>query len=240
MFIKNAAFWKIIANTVILSGLMLLIAFPIPIVFALLLNEVREGKYKKVVQSITIIPRFLSVVVVVMIFTTLLSPSSGVVNQVIEALGGEAIYFMNDPKWFRLVYTFSEVWQFMGWNSIIYMAVLAGADKEQYEAAMMDGANRWKQTKYITMPVLLPTISINLIISVGNILNISFEKALLMKTDSNSVTSELLQTFVYAMGVEKSQYSFATAIGLFQSVIGLILLYIANKIINKKWETGLW
>ena len=128
----------------------------------------------------------------------------------------------------------------MGWNSIIYMAVLASADQEQYEAAMIDGANRWKQTRYITLPIMIPTISINFIISIGHILNLGFEKALLIQKPSTYATSDIIQTFVYRMGLLNKNYSYGTAVGLFQAVIGLVLLYIANKVVNKRWNTGLW
>uniref|UniRef100_UPI0004B3A0E7 ABC transporter permease subunit n=2 Tax=Bacillota TaxID=1239 RepID=UPI0004B3A0E7 len=147
---------------------------------------------------------------------------------------------MNEAGWFRPVYIITDIWQFMGWNSIIYMAVLASADQEQYEAAMIDGANRWKQTRYITLPIMIPTISINFIISIGHILNLGFEKALLIQKPSTYATSDIIQTFVYRMGLLNKNYSYGTAVGLFQAVIGLVLLYIANKVVNKRWNTGLW
>lgn len=191
-------------------------------------------------QSVAIVPKFLSVVVVVMIFNSLLSPSNGVVNEIVKFFGGEEIFFMNEAGWFRPVYIITDIWQFMGWNSIIYMAVLASADQEQYEAAMIDGANRWKQTRYITLPIMIPTISINFIISIGHILNLGFEKALLIQKPSTYATSDIIQTFVYRMGLLNKNYSYGTAVGLFQAVIGLVLLYIANKVVNKRWNTGLW
>ena len=147
---------------------------------------------------------------------------------------------MNEAGWFRPVYIITDIWQFMGWNSIIYMAVLASADQEQYEAAMIDGANRWKQTRYITLPIMIPTISIIFIISIGHILNLGFEKALLIQKPSTYATSDIIQTFVYRMGLLNKNYSYGTAVGLFQAVIGLVLLYIANKVVNKRWNTGLW
>ncbi|MFI3238455.1 MAG: ABC transporter permease subunit [Lachnospiraceae bacterium] len=240
MFLTDNYFWTVFQNTIILSVMVLLITFPLPIIFSLLLNEIGNAKYKKVIQSITIIPKFLSIIVVVMIFNTVLSPSSGSFNVLLNNLGIESIYFMNSSFWFRPVYIFMDIWQFMGWNSIIYMAVLAGADPEQYEAAMMDGANRLQQTIHITLPVMLPTISINFIISVGNILNLGFEKVLLIYTPTTYDTSDIIQTYVYRMGLLNSNYSYATAVGLFQALIGLTLLYISNKVVNKLWDTGLW
>ena len=240
MFLKDEAFWSVFKNTVVLSGLSLLICFPIPILFSLLLNEIMQKKVKKVVQSLTIVPRFLSVVVVVAMMNALLSPSTGIVNTIIEKLGGEAIYFMNEPFWFRIIYIISELWQFLGWNSIIYMAVLSSADQEQYEAAMVDGAGKIKQAIHITLPMMLPTIAINLIIALGNILNIGFEKVLLMYTPTTYETADIIQTFVYRVGLMNANYSYGTAVGLFQGVISLSLLWAANRITNKRWGCGLW
>ena len=199
-----------------------------------------QKKFKKVVQSVTIIPRFLSVVVVVAMMNAMLSPSTGIVNRIIEYFGGEAIYFMNDPFWFRIIYICSELWQFVGWNSIIYMAVLSSADQEQYEAAMVDGAGKIKQAIHITLPIMLPTIAINLIISLGNILNIGFEKVLLMYTPTTYETADIIQTLVYRIGLMGANYSYGTAVGLFQGVISLTLLWMANRITNKRWGCGLW
>ena len=240
MFLKDEAFWNAFKNTVVLSGISLLICFPIPIIFSLLLNELMQKKFKKVVQSVTIIPRFLSVVVVVAMMNAMLSPSTGIVNRIIEYFDGEAIYFMNDPFWFRIIYICSELWQFVGWNSIIYMAVLSSADQEQYEAAMVDGAGKIKQAIHITLPIMLPTIAINLIISLGNILNIGFEKVLLMYTPTTYETADIIQTLVYRIGLMGANYSYGTAVGLFQGVISLTLLWMANRITNKRWECGLW
>lgn len=240
MFLKDEAFWNAFKNTIVLSGISLLICFPIPIIFSLLLNELMQKKFKKVVQSVTIIPRFLSVVVVVAMMNAMLSPSTGIVNRIIEYFGGEAIYFMNDPFWFRIIYICSELWQFVGWNSIIYMAVLSSADQEQYEAAMVDGAGKIKQAIHITLPIMLPTIAINLIISLRNILNIGFEKVLLMYTPTTYETADIIQTFVYRIGLMGANYSYGTAVGLFQGVISLTLLWMANRITNKRWGCGLW
>lgn len=240
MFLKDEAFWNAFKNTIVLSGISLLICFPIPIIFSLLLNELMQKKFKKVVQSVTIIPRFLSVVVVVAMMNAMLSPSTGIVNRIIEYFGGEAIYFMNDPFWFRIIYICSELWQFVGQNSIIYMAVLSSADQEQYEAAMVDGAGKIKQAIHITLPIMLPTIAINLIISLGNILNIGFEKVLLMYTPTTYETADIIQTFVYRIGLMGANYSYGTAVGLFQGVISLTLLWMANRITNKRWGCGLW
>ncbi len=239
-FISDSQFWGVFGNTITLSLLVLLITFPLPIIFALCMNELGNKHFKKFVQSVTIIPKFFSVVVVISIFNALLSPSTGIVNHLITTLGGKEIFFMNESQWFRAIYIITDIWQFLGWNSIIYMAVLASADKEQYEAAMVDGANRWKQTIHITLPVLLPTIAINLILSVGTVINLGFEKNLLLYKDNIADTADVIQTFVFRMGLEYKNYSYATAVGLFQAVISLSLLYVANKLINKYWDCGLW
>ncbi len=240
MFIKDDKFWGVFTTTIIISLANLMVSFPLPIIFSLMLNEIKAEKFKKLVQSVTILPKFLSVVVVVMITNALLSPSTGIVNAIMKELGMESIYFLQKPEWFKTIYITSEVWQFLGWNSIIYMAALSGADQEQYEAALVDGANRWQQTIHITMPVLRPTIAINLIISVGCILNTGFEKILLMYQPVTYGTSDVIQTFVYRMGIMGNNFSYATAISLFQGIISLTLLWIVNKITNKYWECGLW
>ncbi len=240
MFLKDPSFWGVFQNTIVLSLLVLLITFPLPIVFALMMNELGNKKFKKFVQSVTIIPKFFSVVVVISIFNLLLSPSTGVVNHLITSLGGAEIFFMNESQWFRAIYIITDIWQFLGWNSIIYMAVLASADKEQYEAAMVDGANRWKQTIHVTLPALLPTISINLILSVGTVINLGFEKNLLLYKENIADTADVIQTFVFRQAMEYKNYSYATAVGLFQAVISLALLWVANKLINKYWDCGLW
>ncbi len=240
MFLDDPRFWDVFWNTIIISFTTLFFAFPLPIIFALLLNEITNKKFKKLVQSITIVPKFLSIIVVVMIFNTLLSPSIGVVNNILESFGVEPIFFMNEPKYFIPIYIISEIWQFLGWNSIIYMAVLTSADQEQYEASMVDGANRWQQTINVTIPTLIPTIAINLIISVGLILNVGFEKILLMYTPSTYETADVIPTFVYRIGLMGNNYSYGTAVGLFQGVLSLFMLWIVNKLVNKYWEVGLW
>ena len=165
-------------------------------------------------------------IVVVMIFQSLLSPSEtslGAINKLIEFFGGHAIYFVQESEWFIPIYIVSELWQFMGWSSIIYMAVLSSADLSQYEAAMVDGANRWKQTRYITMPLLIPTIAINMAIAIGLVLNVSFEKVLLLYLPSTYKVADVISTYVYRIGLSHRAYSYGTAIGLFQGVIGLVL-----------------
>lgn len=240
MFLNDAKFWEVFWNSIKLSALALVIGFPLPILFALLLNELTQKKFKKLAQSIAIVPRFLSTVVVVSMIKTILSPDTGVINKLITGFGGEAVHFVSDPKWFRTIYVLSDIWQFLGWSAIIYMAVLSSADQEQYEASRVDGANRLQQALHITLPVMLPTIAINLIIQLGNILNLGFEKVLLLYSPSVYETADIIQTYVYRMGITKSQFSYSTAVGIFQAVLSLSLLWFANKITNKYWDCGLW
>lgn len=240
LFLKDPEYWVKFSNTLILSVVTLVFTFPLPIFFAILLNEIMNTKFKKFVQTVTIIPKFLSTVVIVMLLNAMLSPSSGMVNQVIEFFGGSPIYFMNSPEWFRPAYVVSELWQFLGWNSIIYMAVLSSADQSLYEAAMVDGAGRIKQTIHITLPIMRPTIAINLIIAVSCALNIGFEKVLLMYQPATYSTADILSTYIYRIGLLNNSYSLASAMGLFQGIIGLLFLWGTNKLTNKVWDCGLW
>ncbi len=240
MFLFDKSFWKLFLNTIVISLSTLAFAFPLPIVFALSLNELSNGIFKKVVQTITIVPRFLSLVVVLGMFNTILSPSVGIVNKIIQALGGSEIYFWGEPAWFKPIYITTELWQFLGWNSIIYMAVLASADMEQYEAAKMDGANRLQQVRYVTLPLMLPTISLNFIMAIAGVLNVGFEKIIYMYTGTTMGVADVIQSFVYRVGLQGGNFSYGTAISLFQGLFGLVLLYFANKIINKYWDAGLF
>lgn len=242
MLMKDSTFWNAFRNTFILSIASLVIGFPIPIIFALLLNEVRSNTSKRVIQTITYLPRFLSTVVVVSMMFTLLSPSSGIVNKVIEFFGGDAIFFMNEAVWFRPIYIISDIWQFMGWNAILYIAALAGVDPNLYEAAKIDGAGKWKQVVHVTIPGIMPTIVITLILAVGNTLKVGFEKVLLMYTPKIYESADIIQTYIYRLGLASSipRFSSATAAGLFQAVISLVLLWSTNEIAKRTTEYSLW
>lgn len=242
MLWKDPTFWGVFRNTFILSFTALVIGFPIPIIFALLLNELKHNGMKRVVQTITYLPRFLSTVVVVSMLFTILSPSTGIVNKVIEAFGGEAVYFMNDATWFRPIYIMSDIWQFMGWNAILYIAALASIDQQLYEAAKIDGANKWKQIVHITIPGIMPTIVITLILAVGNTLQIGFEKVLLMYNPNIYETADILQTYIYRLGLASSipRFSSATAAGLFQAVISLAMLWTTNMLAKRYTDYSLW
>jgi len=242
MLMKDSSFWSAFKNTFFLSFASLAIGFPIPIVFALLLNEVRSNTSKRVIQTITYLPRFLSTVVVVSMMFTILSPSSGIINRLIEFFGGDAVFFMNEANWFRPIYIISDVWQFMGWNAILYIAALAGVDPNLYEAAKIDGAGKWKQVVHVTIPGIMPTIVITLILAVGNTLNIGFEKVLLMYTPKIYETADILQTYIYRLGLASSipRFSSATAAGLFQALISLALLWSTNIIARRSTDYSLW
>lgn len=231
MFLKDAGFWRAFRNTLTLSVMNLMINFPIPIVFAILLNEVRNLHFKKLVQTVSYMPRFISTVVVVSILTELLSPSSGVLNRLLSrAFGLPPQYYMNDPQYFRPLYILTDMWQYTGWSAIVYLAAITGINGELFEAARMDGANRFQQIRYVTLPTIMPTVMVMFILKVGYLLSLGFEKVLLMYTPANSAVSDIIDTFVYRIGFQSSanQYSYATAIGLFSGIVGLILVSGAN------------
>ena len=232
--------FRIILNTLTLSALNLLFTFPLPILLALLLNEMRAAGYKKLIQTVTYAPHFLSTVVIVGMITAFCSPSSGVVNTIIKIFGGEPIYFMAKREWFRPLYVISEVWSTMGWNSIIFLSALTGVDQQMYEAARIDGASRWQTLWRITLPSILPTISIMLIINCGHVMSLGFEKVYLMQTDLNIDVSRVISTFVYEQGILATQTSYASAIGLMNSLVNFILVISVNWISKKLSEVSLW
>ena len=218
----------------------LLWGFPVPILLALMLNQVRSKGYKKFVQTVTYAPYFISTVVLVSMLNVFLTPSSGWVNKIVEALGGKAITFMGDPKWFRTVYIASGIWQGAGWGAIIYLAALGGIDPALYEAAMMDGATRLQQIIHIDLPCILPTVVIMLIMNMGGILNVGYEKSYLMQNSLNITVSEIISTYTYKIGLLNAKYSFSTAVGLFNSSISFVLVAAANYISRHVTETSLW
>lgn len=239
LFLNDPNFWNVFANTAILGGLTLLFCFPLPIVLALLLNEVRKKAFKRVVQSISYLPHFLSVVIVVGMVMQLLS-LQGTVNQVIEALGGEAIPFLQRAEWFRAVYVGSEVWQTVGWGTILYLAALTTVDSSLYEAARIDGANRWRQTWHVTLPGIRPTMVTLLILNIGTFLNVGFEKVLLLYNPLTYATGDVISTYLYRVGLVSNNFSYATAIGLFQALIGLVMVLSANFISRRVVGASLW
>ncbi len=228
--------WTVAKNTILLAFWTLLISFPIPIIFALFLEEVRFKKFKKFVQSISFFPYFISVAVAVSILCSFVSPADGIINVILVKLGSSSINFMAEPGWFRPLYVLLHVWQNFGYAAIVYIAAIRGIDPTYYEAAQMDGANRWKKMHYITVPCLLPMMITMFIINLGSILSVDINKVLLMQNPSTYSTSDVLQTYVYRMAFGSSgfpQYSLGTALSLFQSVIAFILV-IATNAISKK------
>ena len=219
-----------IKNTIIISLESIVIAFWIPIVFALLLNQIRSLKTRKVIQTISYAPYFMSNVVVVSIISVFFS-ATGVMNHMIGS--SNPILFTSVPQWFRTLYIGSNIWQTMGFNAVIYIAALTSISPDYYEAATIDGASKWQQIKYIDIPMIMPTVILMLILQIGNIMNVGYEKAYLMQNGSTTIVSELISTYVYKVGLQTAQYSFATAVGLFNSVVNFIILIIANKIAKK-------
>lgn len=229
-FVHSVQFPVLIRNTLLLSLYSLLIGFPINILLALMLHEVKCVPFKKLVQNATYIPHFISIVVLVAMISNFTSPSIGFINKFIVALGGSPIDFMGDSKWFRTVYIASDIWQNSGWNSIIYIAALSGIDPQLYEAASIDGANRFQRILHINIPGILPTIVMLLILNCGSILSVGYEKAFLMQNTLNSDVSEIISTYVYKIGLQGSKYSYSAAIGLFNSVINFGILLSVNAI----------
>lgn len=238
-FFSSYYFWRLLKNTLILSLYQLLL-FPLPIIFALMLNELKNGPFKKWTQTLTYAPHFISVVVVVGMLVAFLDPVTGIVNQAIVALGGSPVDFLTSSVWFRHLFVWSNEWQHLGWSTIIYLAALAGVNPELLESAKMDGATRLQRIMHINIPYILPTIIVLFILNIGSFMTVGFEKVLLMQNTLNGETSDIIQTFVYQTGLIEGQYAFATAIGLFDSVINVVLLIIFNYIARKTSENSLW
>ena len=240
MALANTEFWRVFKNTLIISGLKLLINFPAPIILALLLNEVRAMRFKKVVQTVSYLPHFLSWVVLAGVIGTFLSPSTGPINGLLVQLGIKPIYFVADKNWFRPILVILSLWKEVGWSSIIYLAALSSVDPELYEAAMLDGAGRFKQTIHITLPAISNVIVIMLIFAVGGIVNDDFDQIFNLYTPAVYSVGDVLSTYVYRIGLEGMQYSYSTAIGLFKNVIAFILIITTNYLSGKFSDYGLW
>lgn len=223
----------ILKNTVVISTLSIILTFPLPIILALMVNEIQNGKVRKGFQIISYAPHFISTVVVCSMVILFTSPNGGVINQVIQLFGGEAYNFMYESKAFKWVYLVSEIWQGAGWGAIIYYATLSSVDKSLHEAAEIDGANRFQRILYINIPVLIPTIVIMLILRFGTIMTVGYEKVYLLQNSTNISASEVISTYVYRVGLEGAQFSFSTATGLFNSLVNCFFLIVVNKISDK-------
>jgi putative aldouronate transport system permease protein len=239
MFFTDPTFWQVFTNTIVIGGLTLLFCFPLPIVLALLLNEVRTRYFKRFVQTVSYLPHFLSIVVVAGMLMQLLSVE-GTVNQLVTALGGDAIPFLQRAEWFRTIYVSSEVWQTVGWGTILYLAALTTVDQELYEAARIDGANRWRQTWHVTLPGIRPTMVTLLILNIGTFMAVGFEKVLLLYNPLTYPTADVISTYLFRIGLESNSFSYAAAIGLFEAVIGLTLILSANAISRRTVGASLW
>ena len=239
-FFNSNNFGEVLWNTITISLYSLVVSFPCPILLALMLNEVKSRFFKKTVQTITYAPYFISVVVLAGMIILFLSPQSGIFNMMREALGMEPINYMYEGKYFKTIYVLSGVWQSTGWGSIIYLSALAGIDPALHEAAVIDGASRLKRIWHISLPGILPTVCIMLIMNCGSLMNVGFEKVFLLMNDINRSSAEVISTYVYKVGLQQSQYSFSTAIGLFNSVINFILLISVNAIVRKLDQTSLF
>ncbi len=239
MFINDQQFWHAFTNTVIIGVLTLLVVFPLPILLALMLNEVRSRRFKRSIQTISYLPHFMSVVIVAGVVFQL-TAVNGTINQVIEAAGGQAITFMQEPSWFRTIYLSSEVWQTVGWGTILYLAALTTIDEQLYEAARIDGANRWQQTWHVTLPGIRPTMIVLLILNVGTFMAVGFEKILLLSNPLIYSTADVISTYLYRVGIVSNSISYATAIGLFEAIIGVTLILSANAISRRTVGASLW
>lgn len=239
-FFNSIFFTRLIGNTFAINLYNLAIGFPAPIILALMLNEVRNPWFKRFVQSITYIPYFMSTVVITGIVINLLSPTSGVVNSVITLLGFEPIAFLNLPQWFRHIYVWTDLWQYVGWGSIIYLAALSGIDPMLYESAEMDGAGRLAKMWHISVPGILPTMVVILLLSLGLMLSIGFEKIYLLYNPNTYLTADVISTYIYRTGFQGAQYDFGAAVGLFNSAVNLSLLVTFNWVARRLNQESLW
>jgi len=234
------SFWEVFVNTIVLSTLQFVFGFPAPIIFALLLNEVTALGPKKIFQTISYLPHFVSWVILGGIFMQFLSPSIGPINLAIKALGGKPIYFLANPRWFRQVLVVTDIWKGIGWGSIVYLASLSSIDPELYEAAEMDGAGRWRKMAHITIPCLYPIITIMLILAIGKLVNDNFDQVYNLYNPAVYSVGDVLSTYIYRKGLADMQYSSATAVGLFKNLISFALVIGANQVAKGINEYGIW
>ncbi|MBD2847178.1 sugar ABC transporter permease [Paenibacillus sp. IB182496] len=239
-FFGSYQFWTLLYNTIELSLYGLLVGFPVPIILALLLNQLGHERFKRFVQTVSYAPHFISTVVLVGMMFVFLSPNSGLLNQIIVAFGGDPVFFMARPEWFKTLFVFSTVWQSAGWGAIIYLAALASIDPGLHEAARIDGASKLQRIRHIDLPGIMPTIIILFILEIGKLMTVGFEKAYLMQNSLNIDSSEIIQTYVYKTGLLGAQFSFSTAVGLFDAVINFMILILFNRLSRRISETSLW
>lgn len=240
IFTQNYAFYSLLANTLLINFYKLIFGFPVPIIIALMLNEIRNARLKKFMQSSVYLPYFVSWVIFGGIVIQLLSPTDGIVNEAIKLFGGQPIFFMTDPKWFRSTIVFSDIWKTAGWNSILYLAAITGVDETLYDAAYIDGANKLQRIWHVTLPCISETIAVLLLLNIGVILNVGFEQMYVMYSPAVYNVGDILSTYVYRVGIGQARFSMATAIGLFQSFIGFVLICTSNFILKRATGKNLW
>lgn len=239
-FFSNPDFFRILWNTLMLAFLNIFFSFPAPIILALLLNELRSKVFQRTVQTFVYVPHFLSWTIVVSLWYILFNVDHGAVANFVDSLTGKEIDFLSDPAWFRPMIVLQSIWKEIGWGTIIYLAALSGVDQEQYEAAIMDGAGRFRRVWHITLPAIRSTIIIMLIMKVGSILTTGFDQIYLMTNQLNRTVADVFDTYVYMMGITNGAYSYSTAVGLFKSVVGIILVFGTNKLAKRFGESGLY
>ncbi len=241
-FFNSYLFWRVLRNTLWISFYSLLVGFPIPIIFALAINQLNGGWFKRILQMVSYAPYFISTVVVVGMLIQFLDLRRGPINLLLQTIGAQPINFMGSPEWFPSIYVWSGIWQFTGFSAVIYLAALSTVDPSLHEAAVVDGANRLQRIWHIDLRTILPTAMTLLILNMGQIMNVGFEKAFLLQNTLNQTTSEVISTYIYKVSLAAgiASYSYGAAIGLFNSLVGLILLAIANQVSKKLTETGLW
>ena len=239
-FFNSFYFTRLLTNTLLISFYNLVFGFPVPVIFALMLSETNCKWFKKAVQTVSYLPHFISVVVVVGMLQTMLSTTNGIINNIIRSQGGNAVNFMGSSEWFRPLYIGSGIWQSFGWNSIIYLAALSNVDPQLYEAAYIDGANRFQKVIHVSLPGIIPTMVILLIMQLGNTMSVGYEKIILMYTPSTYEVADVISTYVYRRGILNGQFSFSTAVGLFNSAVNMILLITVNTISKRINDVSLW
>lgn len=238
-FFEDPYSWKLIRNTFLMNIYQIVFGFPIPIILAILFNEVRHERFRRIAQTASYLPHFIATVVVAGMITTFLA-ADGIVNRIIELLGGSPQLWMLKPEWFRTIIVSSGIWQSAGWSAIIFLAAIAAIDTSLYEAAYIDGANRWQRIIDITLPSIAPTIMIMFLLRIGAMLTLDYQKILLLYSGSTRETGDVLGTYIYRRGIEGADFSYATTVGLFQAVVGLVFVVVANAVARRLSETSLW
>lgn len=240
IFFEHRNFWQLVINTLLINVYKLIFYFPVPIIFALMLNEIRSIGYKRALQTLIYLPHFVSWVVFGSIIITFLNPTEGIVNLIIQALGGKSIFFMSNPKYFRSIVVMADIWKEAGYGTIIYLAAITGVDPCLYEAGRIDGASKWQTALYITLPCISETIVVMLLLDIGRMMNVGFEQIYVLANPTVYATGDVISTYIYRLGLGQGRFSLTTAIGLFQSVIGFLLLTTCNAISRRFFDKGLW